>query len=190
MGSIDNKINSELEALNNMLDEELTDINSKSKEKSDLSQKDTVLPAADKLFDDDMRNVAIENKEKNKEELLKEYLNNGKRMYMRSNHSEAMQYFQKAIEIDQNNVLAIFNMGIIYIDREEQELAMKQFERVLEIKPDDYKSLCNLGGIYYKLGRYREAFDILNRAISINPNDLNSLQNLKLLEKKLLNSKK
>ncbi|HPN32543.1 MAG TPA: tetratricopeptide repeat protein [bacterium] len=188
MGSIDDKLNGELETLNNMLDEELNDINSKTQGKTASSQNGGISSKASTEYDSGYFNA--EPKEKTKDELIKEYLERGKRTYMRSNHSEAMQSFQKVIELDSNNVLAIFNMGIIYIDREEQELAMKQFERVLEIKPDDYKSLCNLGGIYFKLGRYREAYDILNRAISINPNDLNSLQNLKLLEKKLIHSKK
>jgi len=190
----EDKLNKELEELNSLLDSEIAEIRQGDK-KNDRTN--------DELANEQQKTLNYksgfgEKKFANNNHFtinsetgdIKELLENGKRLYMKNRHSEAMLQFQKALEKDSNNMVAIFNLGIIYLEREEQELAMKQFEKALEIKPDDYKSLCNLGGIYYKIGKIKEAYDILSRAIAINPNDINSIQNMKLIEKKIMYLKK
>ncbi len=183
----EDKLNRELDELNKLLDSELTETHSlvsgQVSNEAGVSPQTSLneRPAFGKknIFHKDSASGSDVSNE------IKDLLEAGKKFYMKNRHSEAMQKFQKVLELDADNLVAIFNLGIIYVEREEQELAMKQFEKVLEIKPDDYKSLCNLGGIYYKLGKIKETKDILNRAIALNPNDINSIQNLKLIEKKL-----
>lgn len=188
------KLNKELDELNSLLDSEISELKNVNK-KNDKTENELLQEQHKTL---NFRTGFGEKKSGSSgpfeinagSEEIKELIENGKKFYMKNRHSEAMIQFQKALEKDPNNLVAVFNLGIIYLEREEQELAMKQFEKALELKPDDYKSLCNLGGIYYKLGKIKEAFDILNRAIAINPNDINSIQNLKLIEKKIMYSRK
>ncbi len=89
----------------------------------------------------------------------------------------ALQYFQKAIDLDQNYIDALDIMGVTLTNRKDT-LARYYFERILELQP-------NRADIYYKLGVYYTNIDDINRALEsytkalqINPHDPESLFNL------------
>ncbi len=181
--NLEEKLNQELQELDSLLDSEISNLQNSEKNINNNVATANVLKEKQENKIPSINELNAENY------TAKDYISLGRKAYLKGMRTDALQYFQKAAELEPNNLNAVFNIGVIYLDREEYELAMKQFEQALEIKPDDYKSLCNLAGIYYKLGKLREAYDILNRAIAINPNDINSIQNMKLIEKKILKKK-
>lgn len=89
----------------------------------------------------------------------------------------AIQFFQKATELDQNYVEALDLMGVTLASRKDT-LAQYYYKRILDIQPRN-------ADIWYKLGVHYMDIDELNRAIEaytqatiINPNDANSFYNL------------
>lgn len=89
----------------------------------------------------------------------------------------AIQFFQKATEVDQNYVEALDLMGVTLASRNDT-LAQYYYKRVLDLQPRN-------ADIWYKLGVHYMDIDELNRAIEaytqatlINPNDANSYYNL------------
>lgn len=191
--NIDEKINKELDELDQLLDKEISD---NHLEKNQIEQKTEINTNGSNQKNNTYVSEQPE-KQENKTEnpefnTVESYLNQGKKFFLKHKFSEAAEQFQKVLDIDSNNIKAIFNLAIIYLYRNETQLAKKNFEKILEIKPDDYKTICNLAGIYHDNGDYKKAYDMLEKAVAINPNDINSLENLSLIEKKLmyLNQKK
>jgi tetratricopeptide (TPR) repeat protein len=89
----------------------------------------------------------------------------------------ALQYFQKATELDQNNINALDMMGVTLANRGDTT-AQYYYKRILKIDP-------NRADIHYKLGVHYMNVDEINRAIEsytsatqINPQDADSYYNL------------
>jgi len=96
----------------------------------------------------------------------------------------ALQYFQKAIDLDQDYIDALDMMAVTLTNRKDT-LARYYYERILELQPNRYD-------IYYKLGVYYTNIDEINRALEaytkalqINPRDPESLFNLGYLHVEL-----
>lgn len=89
----------------------------------------------------------------------------------------ALQYLQKATDLDQENVEALDLLAVTLASRGDT-LAQYYYKRILAIEPNNAK-------IYYKLGVHYMNIDELNRAIEaytkatqLNPNDADSFYNL------------
>lgn len=127
------------------------------------------------------KNISNEESKENKE-LIVELLKESDKYYKNHDITKAIIKYQEVLQLDKNNLIALFNLGCIYMEREETDKAIEKFEEVLKIEPNDYRSLCNLGGLYYENGRYKEAISILERALRINPNDINSANNYEMIK--------
>jgi len=95
----------------------------------------------------------------------------------RKDTSLALQYFQKATEVDQEYLEALDLMGVTLASRGDT-LARFYYERILAIQPKN-------ADIYYKLGVHYMDLDEINRAIEaytkatqIDPNHADSFYNL------------
>lgn len=53
---------------------------------------------------------------------------------------EAMQYYQKAIDLDSRDVQSMGNLGLLYMKMGNFDLARGMFEKILEINPNDIKA--------------------------------------------------
>ncbi len=101
----------------------------------------------------------------------------------RRDTNTALQYFQKAIDLDQNYIDALDMMAVILTNRGDT-LAPYYFDRILEMHP-------NRADIYYKLGVYYTNVDEINRslesyakALQLNPKDAESFFNMGYLHVK------
>ncbi|HAD98489.1 MAG TPA: hypothetical protein DCG19_13855 [Cryomorphaceae bacterium] len=96
---------------------------------------------------------------------------------MKQDTALALQYFQRAIDLQQDYVNALDMMGVMLSARHDT-LAKYYFQRILEINP-------NRADIYFKLGVYymqqdqpNRAMESYTKAIQLNPNDADSYFNL------------
>jgi TolB-like protein len=71
--------------------------------------------------------------------------------------SRALEYYQRGIEKDPNNILARQWLASIYLDINEPELARVNFEKVVELDPLNTLSLTGLANAYFGLGQYDQA---------------------------------
>jgi len=59
--------------------------------------------------------------------------------------------FERALELNKYDVLALFNLGRLHADRKEFMQSKEYFERLIEITPEDPIAWYNLAGVYEQL---------------------------------------
>lgn len=64
---------------------------------------------------------------------------------------EAEAQFKRALELNPNDVLALFNRGRLHGEKRQYMEARKFYERLVEITPEDPIVWYNLGGVYVEL---------------------------------------
>ena len=79
------------------------------------------------------------------------YANRGTIQATKGDMEEAVAQFRKALEINPNDVLALFNLGRALVDRDEFLEAMPLFERLVNVTPDDPIAWFQLAKVYEKL---------------------------------------
>ncbi|MEO0216597.1 MAG: tetratricopeptide repeat protein, partial [candidate division WOR-3 bacterium] len=78
---------------------------------------------------------------------------------------EALRIFEKIIEIDTTDAIALNYVGYTYAERAESlGYALKLIEKALEIEPNNGYFIDSRGWVFYQLERYEEALSDLKRA--------------------------
>ena len=99
--------------------------------------------------------------------------------------AQALQSYQKVIELDPAQVEAYNNMGILYQDLGDFNRAQGAYQKALEINPHYEKAQNNLGTLFYLNNRYEESIAAFQKALDINPRNIESYCNLGALYKKI-----
>ena len=88
------------------------------------------------------------------------------------NLKEAMNAFNKAIELDPNFSLAYAGRAAIYCEWEMYEKALKESEQAVKLDPNISFNLTVRGRSKIGLGKVEEGIEDLNRAIVLNPKNV------------------
>jgi tetratricopeptide (TPR) repeat protein len=91
---------------------------------------------------------------------------------------KASDAFERAIQIDGNNVLAICALGQALQDEDKLDKAIDQYKHALEIDPNCAEAHNNLGVAYGAQGQYPESIAEFEEALKANPNLPQAQQNL------------
>ena len=94
---------------------------------------------------------------------------------------EALNYFEKVIEVKPNFALAHFNKGITLYNQKKYPDAVRCLERVIEIEPNNINAYNALGFIFQEVGEFKKSLAYLKKSLIIAPNNLrvvNTLLNL------------
>jgi len=95
----------------------------------------------------------------------------GARAYQNiENYESAIKEYQKAIELEPDDIEALHGMGIVYIDMNEYNLAEQTLKKLLGIVPYFAPAHFDLGSVYVAQGRYPEAENEYETALEIDPN--------------------
>ncbi|MCB2183419.1 MAG: tetratricopeptide repeat protein [Desulfobulbaceae bacterium] len=86
--------------------------------------------------------------------------------------NDAVQSFQKALEINPDGIDSWRNIGIIYTEKMEFEKAIDVYEKIINQKPDDTESLNKLGLLHQKCGKLEEAVSFFRKALQLQPDFL------------------
>ena len=79
------------------------------------------------------------------------YANRGTILATQGKVEPAIEQYRKALEINPNDVLALFNLGRARFDQDEFMEAREHFERLVEVTPEDPIAWFQLGRVYEKL---------------------------------------
>ena len=110
--------------------------------------------------------------------------NAGVTCYNRSEIVNAIQAYQKVIELDPNYIEAYNNLGIIYQEIGKPEEALKTYQKAVQINPRYEKAYNNMGIIFQLKGEDEKAMEAFKKVLSINPNHIGSHIHLGTLYKK------
>ena len=103
---------------------------------------------------------------------LNALINLGNMMMDSSRFSEAVDNYQKALDIDPKNTDVRVDMGTCYKNVGKPDIAVKQYRQALEVNPKHLHALKNLGIVYaYDLHDSKEAVKAFEMALAVAPND-------------------
>jgi tetratricopeptide (TPR) repeat protein len=100
----------------------------------------------------------------------------------REGHTEdAIPYFQEALKLSPDHVIALDNLGNAYRQLKRWEEARKTLERAVAVAPQDPEANYSLGMVFAQLDDSDRAYDYLQRALRVRPDYPEALNNLGVL---------
>jgi tetratricopeptide (TPR) repeat protein len=90
----------------------------------------------------------------------------------------AMLAYQRARELNPQNLQAWFNGGMIQHEEGMLHPALQCYLRAIELDPEQSKIWCNLGALQFQLGEFQQSVDSLNRAVALKPDYARAWDNL------------
>jgi tetratricopeptide (TPR) repeat protein/peroxiredoxin len=94
---------------------------------------------------------------------------------------EAIRYFQKAVELSPDHLIALRNLGNAYRQQKRWEDARKTLERALAVGPRDAEVNYSLGMVFAQIDDTDRAYEYLQRALKFRPAYPEALNNLGVL---------
>jgi tetratricopeptide (TPR) repeat protein/peroxiredoxin len=94
---------------------------------------------------------------------------------------EAIGYFQEALKMSPDHLIALNNLGSAYRQQKRWDDARKTYERALELSPNDAEANYGLGMVFAQNDDTARAFDSLQRALKLRPVYPEALNNLGIL---------
>jgi tetratricopeptide (TPR) repeat protein/peroxiredoxin len=94
---------------------------------------------------------------------------------------EAIGYFQKALALSPDHLIALDNLGSAYRQQKRWDDARKTYERALEVSPNDAEANYGLGMVFAQNDDTARAYDSLQRALKLRPVYPEALNNLGIL---------
>jgi tetratricopeptide (TPR) repeat protein/peroxiredoxin len=95
--------------------------------------------------------------------------------------AEAIPYFQEALRLSPDNLIALDNLGNAYRQQKKWEEARKTLERALKVSPDDPEANYSLGMVFAQLDDSERAHEYLQKALKVRPGYPEALNNLGVL---------
>jgi tetratricopeptide (TPR) repeat protein len=140
-------------------------------EKQQVSQ---VLEEIDKIGKErgvQIQEIRAENIEiSRKELLLKEYILKGNEHYYKRRYRNALEFYDKATNIDPNNTDILFNKAYTLTKLGRHSKAIEYYSRLLKANPKNSVALNNMAYELAKMGLNDEALPMVEKSLSINPN--------------------
>lgn len=91
--------------------------------------------------------------------------------------TRALEWFQKAIDLDNDYVEALDMCGVLY-SAQGNDLALGYFNRLIELNPTNRVSVYNRGMYFLGKQRWNEALEDFTQCVKLDPADIESLFNL------------
>ena len=97
--------------------------------------------------------------------------NKGNALVASGNYTQAIQYYDKALDIDPNLVLALTGKANVLFGLRNYTQAIQYYDKALAIDPNDKVALTGKGLSLNDLGNYTQAIPYFDKALAIDPND-------------------
>lgn len=81
----------------------------------------------------------------------------------------AIEYLNKAKEIDSKDFIIYHNLGIVYKHLKDYPKAIESFEKAINYNKRFLKSYLSLGSLYFYLNKFEEAYKYYEKAAKLNP---------------------
>jgi tetratricopeptide (TPR) repeat protein len=92
--------------------------------------------------------------------------------YTQKRYHDAVEYYEKSLELDKNNTTALNSMGYILADTGlDSAKGLRYCLKAVEHRPKNAAYLDSLGWAYYKCGKLSEARNLLRKAIDLAPRE-------------------
>jgi len=96
-------------------------------------------------------------------------------LHKEKEYSQAIVYYSKAIELDNQNYLSFFNRGRCYEEDGKKVEALKDYTVSINLKSNHFNSLYWKGSVNYDLNNFKEASSDWQNALKLNPDNISTL---------------
>jgi tetratricopeptide (TPR) repeat protein len=94
---------------------------------------------------------------------------------------EAIPYFQEALRLSPDHLVALENLGNAYRQQKQWDEARKTLERAVQVAPEDPEANYSLGMVFAQLNDTDRAYQYLQQALKLRPGYPEALNNLGVL---------
>ncbi len=122
----------------------------------------------------------------------RQHIRQGNRLYRQQKFDKAEVDYRKAVDKNQKNPQALYNLGCALMQQQKDSAAILQFEAAGKIETSKLrkaKSYHNIGVICQGHQMFSEAVDAYKESLRNNPNDNETRYNLALCQKQLKQQK-
>jgi tetratricopeptide (TPR) repeat protein len=95
--------------------------------------------------------------------------------------AEAIPYFQEALRLNPDHLVALDNLGNAYRQQKQWDEARKVLERAVAVGPQDPEANYSLGMVFAQINDSTRAYEYLQRALKFRPDYPGALNNLGVL---------
>ena len=106
-----------------------------------------------------------------------EWIDEGIQLSNEGKYEEAIEAYDKAIEINPQDTNAWYNKGNDLCNLGKYEEALNAYDKVIEINPQDVDAWNNKGATFADLNKHIEALECFDKLLEINPQDVKALGN-------------
>jgi tetratricopeptide (TPR) repeat protein len=104
------------------------------------------------------------------------WTNKGASLAFLGRHQEAIACFDRALQMNPRDSLALYNKGnIMGTAFHRLDEANSFYDRALAINPREFRAWSNKAAMFWGMGRHREQFECCEKALAINPYDARAL---------------
>lgn len=90
-------------------------------------------------------------------------------LFQKGQYNDALAEYKKAIDLDDKNYRAYYDLGLAYRQVEKYDLAISSLQKALEIAPKSFEAHYDLGLVYQHNGKLEQALQELQLAYKLNP---------------------
>ncbi|MEP7149815.1 MAG: trypsin-like peptidase domain-containing protein [Acidobacteriota bacterium] len=108
--------------------------------------------------------------QKNKRSSAERFYSQGVAQLSRDDYARALQFFERAVELDSNYPEAWYQAGFCYGVLNRHQDALKASRQAARLRPEWAEAYVNIGASSYALGQYKDAVDAYRQALRIEDN--------------------
>ena len=113
------------------------------------------------------------------------YLTEGNKYFFGGDYNQAIEYYQKVLQLNPNLAEAYYNLGLAYGSLGQYQKAIEYFQKSIQLDPNLAEAYYFLGNAYVRLGQYQQAIEYYQKSLQLNPNDASAYNNLGLAYRKI-----
>ncbi len=116
----------------------------------------------------DLAISAFQSATENNSDFIEAWIQLGE-LWMKKNDPVALKYFDNALRVDSNSILALHNKATYYTKNNELHKAIDIYKKIAVKNPQYEDAFFNAGLLYMDLDSMNQAFTNLNIAVNLNP---------------------
>ncbi len=89
--------------------------------------------------------------------------------YLKSDYPAAIDEYQKALQLNDQEPMVYNNLGLIYAAANQVELAEQAYQNEIKLNPEYASAHFNLGLLYFRENKIEQAIASLQKAVAIDP---------------------
>jgi tetratricopeptide (TPR) repeat protein len=109
---------------------------------------------------------------------LDQFIRKGDSLLARKYYEDAIQQYQKAIEINRKDAVTQNKIGIAYHQLTNLTMAKKQYDLAKKLNPLYSEAWNNVGTVYYSLKNYKKAIKCYRKSLDLNPMSATAYHNM------------